>query len=88
MDYIPYLVVGPGQIIEKYMAARKMTNMDLSKELGIPLAEVSSLLSNNLTMTLPLAGRLSRVFNNSSEFWMNLYINYVHNLEVKKLKPR
>lgn len=84
MGHIPYINIGPGEIVERSMDALNMSNMDLSKELGIPLEQVNLLLNNKLKVTLILANRLSRVFNTSSQYWLNLYNNYMNHPSMDK----
>ena len=76
MSVKPFMNIGPGNIINRFMQERQWTNMDLSKQTGLPLEEVKRLLSNKESVTIEIAKRLSMVFGNSCDFWLNLQENY------------
>ena len=76
MSCKPYMNIGPGDILTRYMETRRWSNMDLSKEIGMPLEETKRLIGNRMQVTREIAMRLSLAFGNSSDFWLNLQTNY------------
>lgn len=76
MSLKPFMNIGPGNVLTTYIKIRRWTNMDLSKQTGLPLEQVKRLLINEETVTKEIAMRLSLVFGNSHDFWLNLQKNY------------
>jgi addiction module HigA family antidote len=63
----------PGKILEEfYMLPLQIDLKQLSKELSIPENDVSMLLEGNLELTTTTAVGLSKLFNTTLEYWLNL----------------
>ncbi len=67
----------PGQILkEDYVEPLGLTITELSKVLGISRKTLSKIINERGSITPEMALRLSRAFNTSPEFWLNLQRNY------------
>ena len=85
----------PGEIIrEDFMPDYKLTTASLSKAIGVSRQTINELLREKRSVTPAMALRLSRLFGNSPEFWLN--IQHAHDLweseklfkhELERIKP-
>ena len=67
----------PGQILkEDYLEPLGLTITDLSKVLGISRKTLSKIVNERGSVTPAMALKLSRAFDTSPEFWLNLQRNY------------
>jgi antitoxin HigA-1 len=67
----------PGSILKKeWMDKRGMTNTDLGKELNHSGALVTRIIKGERDITLKLARKLAKIFNNSHHYWLDLQISY------------
>ncbi len=67
----------PGEIIkEDYLAPLSMTVKDMSEILGISRNTLSKLINEKGSVSPDLALRLSRAFDTTAEFWLNLQKNH------------
>jgi len=73
---VPYVNIGPGQIIQRNMEALNWTNKDLAEVLGLSEKSVSFLINNKQGITVDSAVLLGKAFGSSPEFWMNLEQTY------------
>ena len=65
----------PGEILlEEFLKPTGMTQVELSRRMGVPIQRVNTLISGKRGMTAETALLLSGVFENSPEFWMNLQV--------------
>lgn len=78
--------VHPGEILrEEYLAPLGLSAGALAKKLYLPRTRIERLIAEETALTSDTALRLSRFFNTSPEFWMNLQSSYALKLESKKL---
>lgn len=69
--------IHPGEILRsEFMEPLKLSATKLAIHMGIPLSRVSAILNGSRGITADTAVRLARVFNTSSELWVNLQSNY------------
>jgi len=62
----------PGEMIrEDFMPDYDLTTASLAKALGVSRQTVNELLRERRSITPMMALRLSRLFGNSPEFWLN-----------------
>lgn len=62
----------PGEMIkEDFMPDYELTTTSLAKALGVSRQTVNELLRERRSITPAMALRLSRLFGNSPEFWLN-----------------
>ena len=65
----------PGEILlEEFLKPISMSQVELARRMGVPIQRVNTLINGKRDMTAETALLLSRVFNNSPEFWMNLQV--------------
>ncbi|MDA3896469.1 MAG: HigA family addiction module antitoxin [Desulfobacteraceae bacterium] len=85
----------PGEMIrEDFMTDYKLTTTSLANALGVSRQTINELLRERRAITPTMALRLSRLFGNSPEFWLN--IQHARDLwesrlrfqkELKKIRP-
>ena len=70
--------VHPGEILKKeFMKPKDMSTLDLTKALsGISYHEVRELLEGFKPLTIQMAYWLSKEFETTAQFWMNLQKQY------------
>lgn len=65
--------VHPGEILrEDFMPDYKLTVSSLAKALGVSRQTINELLRERRAVRSQMALRLSKLFGNSAEFWLNL----------------
>ena len=80
LDLIP-----PGTILyEEFMEPLGITAYKLSKDLKVQQTAIGQIIKGNRKITVDMALRLSRYFDNSPQFWLNLQIFYDLELEIEK----
>jgi addiction module HigA family antidote len=63
----------PGEVLlEEFLKPKNMTQVALAERMGVPLQRVNTLVAGKRGVTAETAILLSRVFETSPEFWMNL----------------
>ncbi|MES0488439.1 MAG: HigA family addiction module antitoxin [Leptospirales bacterium] len=72
----PFLNIGPGQIIKREMEALNWSQIDLSEIISMAPKSISQMINNKQSITVETAFLLSKAFDSSPEFWMNLEQNY------------
>ena len=73
---IPKISVGPGTIVSRYLTALNWTNKDLSDVINMSEKSISQIINHKQSITVESAILLSKAFNTSPEFWLNLEQNY------------
>jgi addiction module HigA family antidote len=84
----------PGIIIrEDYLIPLSITIKDMAATLGISRKTLSKIINERGTITPDMALRLSRAFDTTPDFWLNLQKNFnlwqaeTESTEWKKVKP-
>jgi addiction module HigA family antidote len=84
----------PGNIIkEDYLLPLSITIKDMADTLGISRKTLSKIINERGAITPDMALRLSRAFDTTPDFWLNLQKNYdlwhaeKESQEWKKVKP-
>ena len=68
--------VHPGEIIrEEYLEPLNMTQQQLADALGVTRVRINEIILGKRSITPDTAFRLSKYFNTSPDFWLNLQIN-------------
>jgi addiction module HigA family antidote len=63
----------PGEMLrEDFMPDFELTTASLAKSLGVSRQTINELLRERRSITPAMALRLSRLFSNSPEFWLNV----------------
>ena len=67
----------PGEILlEEFLKPRNMTQSELAERLKIPLERVNSIINAKRGVTPETAVLLSRFFETTAQYWMNLQTHY------------
>ena len=66
----------PGEILlELYLKPMRMSQLELSRRMGVPIQRVNTLINGKRDMSPETAILLSKVLKTTSQFWMNLQMN-------------
>ncbi len=85
----------PGEIIrEEYLIPLNLTQDDLAKGINVSRITVNKIINGKQGITADIALRLSKFFNTSPDFWLNLQMavnlyltNTKKKSEYKNIKP-
>jgi addiction module HigA family antidote len=70
-------VIHPGEILrEEFMAPKNISAKELAAAMKVPTTRIEYILSEKRGISIDTALRLSEYFGNTSQFWLNLQINY------------
>lgn len=81
--------IHPGEILlEEFLKPMEISQYRLAKDISVPARRINEIVHGTRAISPDTALRLSRYFDLSERFWMNLQARY--NLEVEKdrLKDR
>ena len=74
--YKTFINLGPGDSIQDELEFYGWGKRRLAVRLGMSVPEAERLLRNRLPITPELATKLSRMFQQSPQFWLNLQCRY------------
>ena len=77
----PFLNIGPGYTLKKYLDARGWTQEDLANITDISTKQLSQIVNDKVRITIDTARLLANAFGTSPEFWINLDTKYRLNLD-------
>jgi len=78
-------LITPGTILyEEFMEPLGITAYKLSKDIKVQQTAISQIIKGNRRITVEMALRLSKYFDNSAQFWLNLQNYYDLELETEK----
>ena len=78
-------LIFPGTILyEEFMEPLGITAYKLSKDLKVQQTAISQIIKGSRKITVEMALRLSKYFENSPQFWLNLQNFYDLELEAEK----
>ena len=67
----------PGEmLLEEFLKPMGMTQQQLARQIRVPFQRVNELVNGRRGVTPATALRLSRLFGNTPDFWMNLQIRW------------
>jgi addiction module HigA family antidote len=67
----------PGEmLLEEFLKPMGMTQQQLARQIRVPFQRINELVNRRRGVTPATALRLSRLFGNSADFWMNLQIRW------------
>ncbi|HML76156.1 MAG TPA: ImmA/IrrE family metallo-endopeptidase [Anaerohalosphaeraceae bacterium] len=75
--YKPFINIGPGFMIEEELESRGWSKGDLATITGINSAQISQIIHDKRPITLDTAKLLGKAFGQSTQYWFNLYTNYI-----------
>jgi addiction module HigA family antidote len=77
--------IHPGEILmEEFLKPLCISQYKLAKDINVPARRINEIVHGKRSITADTALTLSRYFNLSERFWLNLQVRY--DLEVKKDK--
>ncbi len=77
--------IHPGEILmEEFLKPLEISQYRLAKDINVPARRINEIVQGKRSITADTALRLSRYFNLSERFWLNLQARY--DLEVENLK--
>lgn len=79
----------PGEILlEDFLRPKQMTQVELARIMKVPVQRVNTLIGGKRNVSPETAILLSRVFETTPVFWMNLQAHHDLYLAEQKMKPR
>ncbi len=80
--------IHPGEILrEEFLAPLNLSASRLATAIGVPPNRITEVVGERRAITADTAWRLSRVFDTSPEFWMNLQQAYELRSAERELGP-
>ncbi len=81
--------IHPGEILmEEFLKPLGITQYRLAKDIHVPARRINEIVHGKRSITADTALRLSRYFNLSERFWLNLQARYDLEVEKDKLNDR
>lgn len=81
--------IHPGEILmEEFLKPMGISQYRLAKDINVPARRINEIVHGKRSITADTALRLSRYFNLSNRFWLNLQASYDLEIEKDKLDNR
>jgi addiction module HigA family antidote len=81
--------IHPGEILmEEFLKPLGISQYKLAKDINVPARRINEIVHGKRSITPDTALRLSRYFNLSERFWLNLQLRYDLEVEKDKLNDR
>jgi addiction module HigA family antidote len=81
--------IHPGEILlEEFLKPLEISQYRLAKDINVPARRINEIVHGKRAITADTALRLSRYFNLSERFWLNLQARYDLEVEKDKLNGR
>jgi addiction module HigA family antidote len=81
--------IHPGEILmEEFLKPLRISQYKLAKDISVPPRRINEIVQGKRSITADTALRLSRYFNLSERFWLNLQARYDLEVEKDKLDDR
>ena len=81
--------IHPGEILmEEFLKPLGISQYKLAKDINVPARRVNEIVHGKRSISADTALRLSRYFNLSERFWLNLQARYDLEMEKDKFKAR
>jgi len=77
----PFVNLGPGETIREELSYLGWEQKDLAEVMGCTEKHISQLITNKAPITYETACQLSKIFQQSVQFWLNLDANYRQRLQ-------
>ncbi len=78
----------PGRLLrEEFLESMGITPYRLAKDIGVPVQRIHELVHERRGVTADTALRLSRYFDMSEGYWMNVQKRYELELEKERIGP-
>ena len=72
----PNIAIPPGETLEEFLESFGMTNVELSKRIGLTQKTISEIVKGKAPITAETSLKLENVFGTPASFWNNLEANY------------
>ncbi|MEF9438136.1 MAG: HigA family addiction module antitoxin [Candidatus Mariimomonas ferrooxydans] len=83
------LPIHPGEILmEEFLKPMGISQYRLAKDINVPARRINEIVQSKRSITPDTALRLSRYFEMSERFWINLQARYDLEVEKDRLKER
>jgi len=81
--------IHPGEILmEEFLKPLGISQYKLAKDINVPARRINEIVHGKRSISADTALRLSRYFNLSERFWLNLQTRYDLEIQKDKLKGR
>ncbi|MBM4278476.1 MAG: HigA family addiction module antidote protein [Deltaproteobacteria bacterium] len=81
--------IHPGEILmEEFLKSLGISQYKLAKDINVPARRINEIVHGKRSISADTALRLSRYFNLSERFWLNLQARYDLEIEKDKFKGR
>jgi addiction module HigA family antidote len=81
--------IHPGEILmEEFLKPLGISQYKLAKDINVPARRINEIVHGKRSITADTALRLSRYFNLSERFWLNLQSRYDLEMEKDKFRGR
>ena len=81
--------IHPGEILmEEFLKPLGISQYKLAKDINVPAPRINEIVHGKRSISADTALRLSRYFNLSERFWLNLQARYDLEMEKDKFKGR
>jgi addiction module HigA family antidote len=81
--------IHPGEILlEEFLLPMGITQYRLAKDINVPPRRINEIVQGKRAISANTALRLSKYFNMSAQFWMNLQSHYDIELEKEKFSGK
>ncbi len=81
--------IHPGEILmEEFLRPLSISQYRLAKDINVPARRINEIVQGKRSISADTALRLSRYFNLSERFWLNLQARYDLEVEKDKLNGR
>jgi addiction module HigA family antidote len=81
--------IHPGEIlIEEFLKPMGISQYRLAKDINVPARRINEIVQGKRSITPDTALRLSRYFEMSERFWINLQARYALEVEKDRLQDR
>ena len=81
--------IHPGEILmEEFLKPLGISQYKLAKDINVPARRINEIVHGKRSITADTALRLSRYFNLSERFWLNLQARYDLEMEKDKFRGR
>ena len=74
--FLPDYLVAPGDVINDYLEAGEMSQVDLAKQTGLPHTTISNIVARTAPVTTDVATKLQNVLGRPAHFWLKLEALY------------
>jgi len=81
--------IHPGEVLmEEFLKPLGISQYKLAKDINVPARRINEIVHGKRSISADTALRLSRYFNLSERFWLNLQARYDLEMEKDKFKGR